>query len=62
MVGDIVVAMLTSEMTVKQLAQREGGGPLFLRARNPDFPDLQLTDAAQVVGVVVGQFRRYAKV
>jgi len=58
-VGDIVVAMLAGEVTVKQLAQGQGGA-LYLRACNPDFPDLQLAEDAEVAGVVVGQFRRYA--
>lgn len=58
-VGDIVVAMLRGECTVKQLAQEEGGAP-YLRARNPDFPDIHPAEDCEVVGVVVGQFRRYA--
>lgn len=59
-VGDIVVARLGGEFTVKQLAQEEGGAP-YLRARNPDFADIYPADDCEVVGVVVGQFRRYAR-
>jgi len=58
-VGDIVVASLRGEMTVKQLAQEEGGAP-FLKARNPEYDDLYPAEDCEVVGVVVGQFRRYA--
>lgn len=59
-VGDIVVATLCGEMTVKQLAQEEGGAP-YLRARNPEFDDIYPAEDCEVVGVVVGQFRRYAR-
>lgn len=58
-VGDIVVAIVRGEYTVKQLAQEEGG-QLYLKARNADYPDLRPAADAEVVGVVVGQFRRYA--
>lgn len=57
--NDIVVAMLSGECTVKQLAVEQGG--LFLRARNPDFPDIFPADDLEILGVVVGQFRRYAR-
>jgi repressor LexA len=59
-VGDIVVAMLRGDMTVKQLAQEEGGAP-YLKARNPEFEDIYPADDCEVVGVVVGQFRRYER-
>lgn len=58
--GDIVVAMLRGEMTVKQLAQNECGAP-YLKARNPEFDDIYPAEDCEVVGVVVGQFRRYAR-
>jgi repressor LexA len=58
--GDIVVAMLGGDFTVKELAKDAQGVP-FLRARNPDFADIVLADDCEVVGVVVGQFRRYAR-
>lgn len=57
--GDIVVAMLRGEYTVKRLAQEEGGAP-YLKACNPEFPDLFPAEDCEVVGVVIGQFRRYA--
>lgn len=59
-VGDIVVAAVRGEMTVKQLAQEEGGTP-YLKARNPEFADIFPAEDCEVVGVVVGQFRRYAR-
>jgi repressor LexA len=59
-VGDIVVAMVAGAATVKQLARKEGYG-LYLRARNPDFPDIHPVLDTEVVGVVVGQFRRYGR-
>lgn len=60
-VGDIVVALVDGAATVKQLAQSEGGA-LYLRARNPDFSDIHPVQDTEVVGVVVGQFRRYGRV
>jgi repressor LexA len=58
--GDIVVAMLGGDFTVKELAKDAQGAP-FLRARNPDFSDIVSADECEIVGVVVGQFRRYAR-
>ena len=57
--GDIVVAMLSGECTVKQLAFERGA--LCLRARNSEFADIYPADDFEIVGVVVGQFRRYAR-
>jgi repressor LexA len=59
-IGDIVVASLRGEMTVKQLAQEEGGAPYF-KARNVEFEDIYPAEDCEVIGVVVGQFRRYAR-
>jgi len=59
--GDIVVAMVDGdEMTVKQLAQDEKG-KLYLRARNALFADIRPAEHLRIVGVVIGQFRRYAR-
>ena len=58
--GDIVVVNANGEGTVKELAQH-ANGELYLRARNPDFPDIEPADGFEVLGVVVGQFRRYAR-
>lgn len=60
-VGDIVVAMVDGdEMTVKQLAQ-DADGSQYLRARNPIFPDIHPREQLRIIGVVIGQFRRYAR-
>lgn len=58
--GDIVVVNANGEGTVKELAQDEAG-ELYLRARNPNYPDIVPADGFEVMGVVVGQFRRYAR-
>jgi SOS regulatory protein LexA len=58
--GDIVVVNANGEGTVKELAQDEAG-ELYLRARNPSYPDIVPADGFEVMGVVVGQFRRYAR-
>jgi SOS regulatory protein LexA len=58
--GDIVVVNANGEGTVKELAQDESG-ELYLRARNAAFPDIAPADGFEVMGVVVGQFRRYGR-
>lgn len=58
--GDIVVVNANGDGTVKELAQDEAG-ELYLRARNPNYPDIVPADGFEVMGVVVGQFRRYAR-
>lgn len=58
--GDIVVVNANGEGTVKELAQDEAG-ELYLKARNPDYPDIQPAEGFEVMGVVVGQFRRYSR-
>lgn len=58
--GDIVVVNANGEGTVKELAQDEAG-ELYLKARNPAYPDIQPAEGFEVMGVVVGQFRRYAR-
>ncbi len=58
--GDIVVVNANGEGTVKELAQHPNGD-LYLHARNPDYPDIAPADGFEVLGVVVGQFRRYTR-
>jgi SOS-response transcriptional repressor LexA len=58
--GDIVVVNANGEGTVKELAQH-ANGEMYLRARNPDYPDIAPADGFEIMGVVVGQFRRYSK-
>lgn len=58
--GDIVVVNANGEGTVKELAQDESG-ELYLRARNPAYPDIAPAEGFEVMGVVTGQFRRYGR-
>lgn len=55
--GQIVVADIDGEYTVKRLARRDGR--LVLQPQNDAYPVLA-PDAFEIVGVVVGAFRRYA--
>lgn len=59
-VGDIVVVDANGEGTVKELAQHPNG-ELYLRARNAEYPDIAPAEGFEIVGVVVGQFRRYTR-
>ena len=56
--GDVVVAILEGEGTLKRLRRSE---PLVtLVAENPAYPPIQVQlEAAAVQGVIVGLFRRY---
>jgi repressor LexA len=59
-VGDIVVVEANGEGTVKELAQHPNGD-YFLKARNPDYPDISPADGFEIMGVVVGEFRKYTR-
>ena len=50
--GQIVIAVLNGELTVKRLRHKRR--QLFLQAENPNYPDIEITDASafQVWGVV----------
>ncbi len=56
--GDLVVALVGEEATVKRLAV-EDGRPV-LRSENPAYPPIR--EAFEVVGKVVGLLRRYPEV
>jgi SOS regulatory protein LexA len=56
-VGDIVVAIVDNEFTLKRLA-REKGRPV-LRPENKSFPVIRPRGELEIFGVVVGQFRKY---
>lgn len=61
--GEIVVALLGEEVTVKRL--RKKGKSLFLEAANPAFEPIPLTDAffsPRILGIVVGLYRGIGKV
>jgi repressor LexA len=55
--GDIVVAVIENEFTLKTLG-RENGRPVLIPANN-SYPILRPTEGFEIFGVVVGQFRKY---
>ena len=56
--GDIVIAVLHGDLTVKRL--RKSNGALVLCAENPAFPDIALDDAGcEAWGVVTHSIRRH---
>jgi SOS regulatory protein LexA len=56
-VGDIVVAIVDNEFTVKFLAKDKRG--FYLEAGNKDFQPIQATHQLEIYGLVTGSFRRY---
>lgn len=56
-VGDIVVAILENEFTLKRLAREKGR--IVLRPENKAYPIIRPKDDLEIFGVVVGQFRSY---
>lgn len=54
--GDVVVALIDTENTLKTLALKKGG--YFLKAENPDFPDLMPLGEMRIQGVVRVVLRR----
>ncbi|RMH62064.1 MAG: repressor LexA [Zetaproteobacteria bacterium] len=56
--GQIVVARMDGEYTIKYLMRDERGW--FLRPANPHYPDLRPTGELDIFGVVRAQFRRYS--
>ncbi len=59
-VGDIVLAVLNGEFTIKTLSRHKTGAPRLLPA-NKDFQPIEITEEMQfeVWGVVIGSFRRF---
>lgn len=55
--GDIVVADVDGEYTVKYLALKNG--KLYLRPGNRAYPDIQPREHLELVGLVVGSIRKY---
>lgn len=55
-VGDIVAALIDGETTLKRLVKE--GRKYFLKAENPDYPDLYPAESLMVQGVVAGVIRR----
>ena len=56
--GDIVVAVIGEEATVKRLAKRDG--KYFLDPSNPDFQPIPVTAEASIIGKVVQVVREYS--
>lgn len=59
-VGDIVVAVIDGEVTVKYLRQTPAGR-FYLQPANSNFSDIFPRGDLEVLGVVVGQFRQYRR-
>lgn len=57
-VGDIVVAVVDNEFTVKYLAQDKRS--FFLKPGNQAYPVIRAKDHLEVFGLVVGSFRKYS--
>ena len=56
-VGDIVVAIVENEFTLKRLARDKGR--MVLKPENKAYPVIRPRDDLEIFGVVVGQFRSY---
>lgn len=56
--GDIVAALLDGESTLKRLVRANGN--YFLKAENPDYPNLEPIEELSIQGVVVSVLRRMA--
>ena len=55
--GDIVVAFVDGELTVKTL-RRDNKGRFYLEAAHPDFPEIRPKPSLELLGVVVSLARR----
>lgn len=55
--GDIVLAVVDGELTVKTLSV-DGAGQYFLEAANPDYTPIRPSSSLEVLGVVVSVVRR----
>ena len=55
--GDIVVAIIDNEFTLKRYAREKGR--VVLRPENKAYPVIRPKGDAEIFGVVVGQFRKY---
>lgn len=55
--GDIVVAIVDGDFTLKTLAKE--AGQFVLRPANPDYPDIHPQGSLEIFGVLVGLVRKY---
>lgn len=58
--GDIVVAVVDGEMTVKTL-RLDKSGTFYLEPANPDFQPIRPQGSLEIVGVVTGSIRKYGR-
>jgi SOS regulatory protein LexA len=56
-IGDIVVAIVDNEFTLKTLGREKG--EFILIPANPAYPTIRPEGQLEIFGVVVGQFRKY---
>lgn len=56
--GDLVIAIVDNEFTLKRLARE--GGRYILMPENPAYPVIRPQGALEIFGVVVGIIRRYS--
>lgn len=56
-VGDIVVAIVDNEFTLKRLNREKGR--MVLKPENKAYPVIRPSTSLEIFGVVVGQFRKY---
>ena len=57
--GDLVIAVIDNELTLKTLAVE--GGAAVLKPANPAYPVLRPGERLQIFGVVVGLVRSYRR-
>ena len=59
--GDIVIAIVDGELTVKRFIQRDG--KVILKPENPSFKEIELKEGQelQVWGVVTSTVKRFVK-
>lgn len=58
-IGEIVVAVVDNEFTVKYLAQDKAG--FYLKAGNVNYSDIRAHDHLEIFGLVTGSFRKFTK-
>lgn len=60
-IGNIILAVIDGEFTIKQLGLGENGNPVLLPA-NPDFKPIEIKEGMDfdIWGVVTGSIRKYA--
>ncbi len=56
-IGDIVVAIVDDEFTLKTLDKE--GGQYILRPANPDYPVIRPQGSLEIFGILVGLIRKY---